>query len=321
LWALPFFTVLAASKGANAKAGKRHKTTVDWACQMVVQVSRWLKRAWICVADGGYGNLKLGWACRHNGVSLISRLRWDANLYDFAPAYDPHRPGKKRTKGVRLPNLYQRLAQINAPTPTSPVVNPLQHWEQFAPPQRIIATLKWDGGRSVVRHLDTGTAVWDVSGDRPLPIRWVLVIDPQGQEPPAALFSTNLALSPQFIVETFVARWSLEVTFEETRAHLGLQTQRHWSKLATQRTTPVILVLFSSTCLIAQVLHQTQPLQPRSTAWYHKANTTFSDVLERVRAHLWLMHPDVARWAQTSELVFDPTPLPQPLMAWLTSSL
>jgi hypothetical protein len=91
----------------------------------------------------------------------------------------------------------------------------------------------------------TGTAVWDVDGYAPLPLRWVLVIDPTGVQPPAPLFSTNLLLEADEIVELFVSRWSLEVTFEEARAHLGFQSQRQWSKAATTRTTPVILALFS----------------------------------------------------------------------------
>jgi hypothetical protein len=115
----------------------------------------------------------------------------------------------------------------------------------------------------------------------------VLVIDPTGQQPPTALFSTNLALSAPTIVELFVSRWSLEVTFEEARAHLGFQSQRQWAKAATTRTTPVILAMFSLVCLIAHRLHSVSPLSPRSTAWYSKSDLTFADLLDAVRLCLW----------------------------------
>ena len=46
-------------------------------------------------------------------------------------------------------------------------------------------------------------------------------------------------------------RWSVEVTFEEARAHLGLETQRQWSEKAIARTAPVLLGLFSLVTLLA----------------------------------------------------------------------
>jgi len=147
--------------------------------------------------------------------------------------------------------------------------------------------LRWYGGTHALRQLVSGTAVWDVEGYPPLPLRWVLVIDPTGAHPPTALFSTSLILTPADIVELYVSRWSLEVTFEETRAHLGVQSQRQWSKAATTRTTPVLLALFSLICLIGYRLHAIHPLTPRTTAWYAKAEPTFADVLESVRTSLW----------------------------------
>jgi len=121
----------------------------------------------------------------------------------------------------------------------------------------------------------------------------VLVIDPTGMHPPTVLFSTSLLLSPRQIVELYVSRWSLEVTFEEARAHLGIQSQRQWSKSATTRTTPVLFALFSLVCLMALRLHRTTPLIPHSTAWYTKSELTFSDVLTSVRASLWRSRLDL----------------------------
>jgi hypothetical protein len=41
----------------------------------------------------------------------------------------------------------------------------------------------------------------------------------------------------------YAAGWSLEVTFEETREHLGVETQRQWSDRAISRSTPVLMGL------------------------------------------------------------------------------
>ena len=59
-----------------------------------------------------------------------------------------------------------------------------------------------------------------------VPIRWVLVRDPENRFAPQALLCTDLEREPAQIVVWFVRRWSVEVTFQETRAHLGVETQR-----------------------------------------------------------------------------------------------
>jgi DDE superfamily endonuclease len=280
VWALPFLSAFMPSPSTPLEGNQRYKTSLDWAAQMVSVVSRWLKRPWICVADGAYGNAKFGWACRRHGVTLVSRLPWKANLYDFAPVAPPRRQrGRPRTKGALLPSMQQRLEGLSSPTLLSDRL-PLNESSRFQ-------ILRWYGGTHALRQLVTGTAVWDVDGYPPLPLRWVLVVDPTGQQPPTALFSTNLALSAGAIVELFVSRWSLEVTFEEARAHLGFQSQRQWAKAATTRTTPVILAMFSLVCLIAHRLYSVSPISPRSTAWYSKSDLTFADLLDAVRLCLW----------------------------------
>ena len=113
-WALPVMTALAPAAAANQKVGQRHKTSTDWAIGMMKQINRWVKRRWLLVADGGYGSVKLGLACRQQGVTLISRLRWDAQLHDFAPARDRHRKGKHPLKGQRFPSLKKWLDQLNS---------------------------------------------------------------------------------------------------------------------------------------------------------------------------------------------------------------
>jgi hypothetical protein len=121
----------------------------------------------------------------------------------------------------------------------------------------------------------------------PLPIRWVLVADPAGQLPTKAFFTTDLTMAPARVVELFVSRWSLEVTFEEVRRHLGVETQRQWSDLAIARTTPVLLALFSLVCLMVYQWRARWASLPRSTAWYLKSQATFSDCLALVRRAIW----------------------------------
>ena len=82
-----------------------------------------------------------------------------------------------------------------------------------------------------------------------------------------ALLCTNQDAEAAQIVEWFVLRWSVEVTFHEVRAHLGVGTQRQWSDLAMLRTTPALLALFSLVTIFAQQLLGEHSFPIRQAAW------------------------------------------------------
>ena len=94
-----------------------------------------------------------------------------------------------------------------------------------------------------------------------------------------ALLCTDPAADPTQILEWFVLRWQLEVTFHEVRTHLGVETQRQWSDLAIARTTPALLGLFSWTTLAAHALQKRRPMTQRKAAWYDKPSPTFVDAI------------------------------------------
>jgi hypothetical protein len=145
----------------------------------------------------------------------------------------------------------------------------------------------WYGDeRKAVRRL-SGICLWHTPGEGPVPLRWVLVVDPAGEVRPQAFFATDVEWSPERIVEVFVLRWGVEVTFEEGRRPLGLETQRQGSDLAIARTTPALMGLFSLACLIAWHLLERGTLPVRQAAWYQKPDATFSDVPAYVRRALW----------------------------------
>lgn len=161
---------------------------------------------------------------------------------------------------------------------------------------RVSGTLLTHGRRTVTAALRavglqiewcSGTALWYRGGQTSLPIRWVLSRDPLGEHDARAYFSTDQQRSGLDILLDFMKRWPGEVTFEETRAHLGVQTQRQWSDLAIERTTPCLLGLYSLVTLMGQKLFPKGDIPYKPTAWYQKQQTTFIDVLFAVRRHLW----------------------------------
>jgi DDE superfamily endonuclease len=271
VWALPFLTVLAPSERYHQECGQRHKKLTDWARQMLLMVRRWApERSLVLVTDSSFAVITLLWRLSRlaQPICSITRLRLDAALYEPAPPRKPRQNGRPRLKGQRLPTLAQVLA------------NPATSW--------VPATVRgWYGARERVVHLVSATAVWYHSGLPPLPIRWVLVRDPQEKFEPQALLCTDLMVDPVQILEWFVLRWRLEVTWQETRAHLGMETQRQWNARAIARTTPALLGLFSIITLWAGQVAQEHALPIRQAVWYRKVQPTFADAIAVVRQHLW----------------------------------
>jgi hypothetical protein len=269
-WALPFLTALAPSERYDEERGRRHKKLTDWGRQLLLQARRWLpERAIVVVADSGYAALALLDRCRRlrRPIAVVTRLRLDAALYEPAPSRRPGARGRPRLKGARQPTLARRLA------------DPRTAWTAVVVPH-------WYGAGPRAVEVVSETAVWYHSGLPPVPIRWVLIRDPDGKFAPQALLCTDRAAEPSQILAWFALRWQLEVTLEEVRRHLGVETQRQWSELAILRTTPALLGLFSVVTLLAHPRMRAAP-SVRQAAWYRKATPTFSDALAVVRRDLW----------------------------------
>jgi hypothetical protein len=272
LWALPFFTALTPSERYHQQRGRRHKALTDWARQLLLQVRRWLPdRDLVMVADGGFAALDLlaRLAGLRRPVTCVTRMRLDARLFQPPPARrKTARPGRPRLKGARLPSLQRRLK------------NPRTQWTRLRVPQWYGQTARWV-------EIVSGTAVWYHGGLPPLPIRWVLIRDPKGNFDPLALLCTDLAQSPRQIVQWFVSRWQVEVTFQQVRSHLGFETQRQWSDPAIARTSPTLLAMYSLVTLLASALCRKSKLPIQNAAWYEKTQPTFSDAIAEVRRRLW----------------------------------
>ncbi len=271
VWALPFLTALAPSERYWTKRQHRPKLLTDWSRQLVLQAQRWLPtRTLVVVADGAFAALDLlsRLASRPRPVICIPRLRLDARLFRPAPPRKKGTKGRPRLVGTRLPSLQQVLA------------NPRTVWQS-------LKIRHWYSESRRQVEITSGTAVWYHGGLPPVPIRWVLVCDPKGKFETRALLCTDLNQTPRQILEWFLLRWQVEVTFAEVRAHLGVETQRQWSDLAIARTTPVLFGLFSLVTLLAHRLARRGTLPVQQSAWYAKSQPTFSDAIALVRKRLW----------------------------------
>jgi len=163
----------------------------------------------------------------------------------------------------------------------------LQEWAVRSDTPWETVEVHWYGGQRKPLWVFSRTALWETPRQPPDAIRYVLVADPEGTLRMAACCCPDLQATPVPILPGVVMRWSLEVTFEESRAHLGLETQRQWSDRAIARTTPVLLALFSLVTVLALKLGQGGQIPLPVTAWYRNADPTFADCLALVRRHLW----------------------------------
>lgn len=241
----------------------RHRSSVEYAAIMMWKISRYLNRNWIFVGDGGFACIKLGLACQRRKVTLISRLRKDAALYEPVLEGAEKKRGRCPQKGVKAKTLNELIQQ------------PDIIWQEHE--------IAWYSGVSKNVGICSGNNLWYTPGQKPLAIQWVLVKDLDTGKI-ESFFSTDQNLLAAKVVEYFVLRWNLETTFEETRAHLGIETQRQWSDEAINRTTPILMGLFSLVCLMALRLANGRGIQTLVTAWYDKKNqATFSDVMRFVK--------------------------------------
>lgn len=303
VWALPFLSALAPSERYAREHGKRHKSITEWAWQLLLLIRRWYpRRQIVAVADGAYASLKLLDRCRSlsEPITFITRLRLDAALYEPAPPRRPHQMGRPRLKGVRLPNL------------STVAKDPSTEWT----PLKLSA---WYGGEERTVEIISDTAVWYSTGLPAVPLRWVLIRDPEKRFETQALLCTDLSTEPERIISWFVRRWRMEATFQEVRQRLGFETQRHWSEMAIHRTAPALLGLFS---VIVLLVHRTMADQPtemvRRAAWYEKTHPTFTDALALVRKELWAWEEETFRGSPAED---DMVKVPREFMERLTDAV
>jgi len=267
-WAWPFVCVLATTPEVRERLGKRHKTVGMWAHRMMRLVHRWLPdRGITLMGETASSVLERGWHAQAQHVTLITTGRLDAVLHEPPPERTQQTSGRPRVVGQRVPVL-EAVLQDAATV-----------W------QKLTLDCYAHGERTL--EICTGTALWSRSGYDPLSIRWVLTRDPLGTRPPQAIVSPDSALPAEEIITDCMKRWSLDVTCEESRAHGGIETQRHWSDLAIERSTPLLFGLSSLVTLLGQALSPDGRIPIAQAAWYPKRTATFRDVLALVRHHLW----------------------------------
>jgi hypothetical protein len=266
-WSLPVLCALYRPAELNGKEGRRHKTPIVLARQLTAALIHWFPgRKFILLGDGGYASHELARFChRHRRhVSLVSRFHADANLHDLPSPRRKDKRGRPATKGRKLPSPQAAVKKSKA--------------KRF--------TVSWYGGKSRKAELVWGEGHWYKRGEGLVGVRWVFVHDITGTHRDDYFYSTDMTLAPDQIVSLYTARWGIEVTFQEVRAHMGFNTPRNWSEPSVLRTAPCLLGLFS---LVSVIFANTAGDRPkiRRSPWHQRSEATFSDAIAAVRRMCW----------------------------------
>jgi hypothetical protein len=300
---LPFLTVPAPAPATSEKLGKPHRTVIDKTQLLVRLVRRWQpEREVVLVGDGNYAAVRLGHTLRELSgegrpmARLVARLRLDATLHSPPGPQPEGKRGPKPKKGRREPNLKARLE------------DPESEWHTVS--------VAWYGGEEKTLEMMTGTSLWYREGEDPLPIRWVLLRCPDEQQqqpfPPMALFCTDPESSVRQIVGWFVGRWSIEVAFEEARAHLGMETQRHSGVYAGAREKHAVFVgpVQRRSGRTGQSTPSGRALGATGGVVFQGGSELHRDALAAVRGELWWRgEENYEELSGSPDLVLIPRPL------------
>ncbi len=257
------------TRGKAATAKRRHKTPSELMRQLLAVLIHWFPdRQFVFAGDGGYGTHALAlFAHRHRRhLSLVSLFYPDANLYDPPPEVVGKRNGRPRKKGAKRPAPEAVVAATAEPTALN---------------------VSWYGGGRREVEVVSGTGRWFKSGKGLVPVLWVFVRDRTGTHRDSYLFSTDLDLTAAEVIQMYTGRWSIETTFQELRAYLGLETTRGWKERTVLRAAPCLFGLYS----VVTLLYAGLPSETgRSGAVIYRGKTemAFSDAITAVRRQMWL---------------------------------
>jgi hypothetical protein len=264
-WALPVLVDLYRCEDDNRRDHRPHRTPAQLLCRLVAVLLRWFPdRRFVLVGDAGYGTHEVGRFCqaRRQRLTLVSKLHPDANLFEPPPPYTG--TGRPRVKGQALPKPSQAVAACRRL-------------------RRL--TVGWYGGGRRQVAIRSGTGHWYKSGQGLVALRWVFVGDRSGTHRDEYFYTTDPSLLPETIIALYTGRWNIETTFQELRAHLGLESTRGWCRQTVLRAAPCLFGLYTVVTLLFVSLPEGQ--RTGAVCWPGKATVTFSDALTAVRRWLW----------------------------------
>lgn len=235
VFCLPIHAMLQQSGG---KAGE-----AEVARQMLDDVLAWFPdRKLLLVGDGGFSAKNL-LGDLDERVRYVGLMRSDAALHD--PKIPPRRKGQRgpnRKRGKRLPSPRELMKQAD------------QSKKKKAGKKSRDERFRW---KTITVHaygedrrfrVCSFTATWPkVFGSRPIQVVLCRPLD-KGYDD-VALYTTDLTATPEWVVETYARRNSIEATFKSSKQVMEIQSPQHWCRGSVEKLAPWVWLMKSVVAL------------------------------------------------------------------------
>jgi hypothetical protein len=240
---------------------KNNATLIELAMEMIDEIRQWLgERPFRVVGDGFYATLA---GKNLDGVTIISRIKRNANLYELPPKRKSKRRGRPRTKGVKLAKLEKMACHI-------------QNWKTITFRQR---------SKTIKRLVFTRVVLWYKVSRKPILL--IISRDPKGKEQDDFFFTTDLTMTAAEVLECYNDRWAIEDTFKNTKQLLGGQQPQTFKGPGPERAAGLSLWLYSTVWLwylLQKSNRRTFIVPPWNPL---KAAPSFADAIACLRRELW----------------------------------
>jgi hypothetical protein len=271
VFCLPFAARLWWPQKAKVKPKSRlYKKKTELGLELIKLTETWLEEgeSLRVIGDIAYTCRTIIRGCSER-IHITGRARMDSAIHLPPDCPIPRPQGRPRSKGARMP------------TPAAMCLDPELEWD---------TSEVYIYAKKVVMEYHHFFGVWPYVGGKEI-FLFVLCRDPKGKYPDSLFVDTDCSAAPEAVIERYASRWSIEMTFRETKQHLGAgdpQCRREGSVVRAPMSA------YWAYCFVVLwfVRHYSQKSRIFivKRPWYpHKKQVTFSDMLALARRSHFLV--------------------------------
>lgn len=182
------------------------------------------------VLDGHFGNYPSAWMVRQTGLHFISKLRWDAALYEpFHGKYRGRGPHPKYGDKIDVHKMKKKY--LKSETKEKGIRTQIYHAtllnKEFAFPLNVVIILKTNLSTKAQAHV--------------------------------ILFSTDLELSYQKIMDYYSLRFQIEFNFRDTKQYWGLEDFMNVKEVAVTNAAHLSFFMVNFSAILLRHFRQINP--------------------------------------------------------------
>jgi hypothetical protein len=258
-YSLPFFVRLYRNKKTK-QFGGRYRTRPELAVVMLRKLAEaFPDRRFHVLADSAYAGRSVV-AHLPEGFDFTGRIHFDAQIFAQPKPREGGHAGRPRKRGERMPSPRELLAQRRG----------------------TVVELDIYGRREDARLVTQDGLWYGTAGSR---LMRIVAVEPKtGGRKPQAFYSTDLTAEPTEILRRYALRWSLEVTFHDSKQSLGFEEPQGWTRKAVLRTGPMAMLLYSLIVIWFAKRPRKDRVAVPKRPWYTlRRRASFADMLATLK--------------------------------------